>query len=655
MRVLPVNAGTDIYNSMLRLYPASESLTTRAQIQELVQNELRAWHTRQVYNACRGWQWPHWINLQVHPASLAYSSSATQAPLRNVHGREAYPVTGKSSEFAGYLDRRGMFVPPGGRFSIETWVYVGDTLLCPANVLNESNFKYTYSKHGASVSMTFGAATLQVSSHSFEMDNATYVRLSATAEMPVSDNRPVSVLFAIRPYSLESVIQLKDLVYNSKGFWMSDSRIIAWSLQRPHTAWASNAELGDAALFIDHPPERTAVRCSAGLATAISLHQSETVGAHSADMVIPVEPALAKTFPFAPILRELSNRQAGKSTPKEIVTNSDNADDITGFILPLLTDVTKSEVRADLEKQHHCFASLVTALCKQERYDRAASVLNLVLLSIQRNGTLDFAHGHWELYGQLLVSLKAFKEFSPSANHSHVLAYSQIRLLARWIIRKRRAVATSPNKPKGLLPPGLTRTGIGIEYNVVDNLWSIEGLAAAADLARMFNEHQDADIYKKEAEILAHRLSAAIHRELEYSIDQLPPGRLYRGFDVDSASELLDLAFLPNTRRMMGNVEWFTKLTSYLATKASEIARSTATPLRNIDRYGFHPARRLLLALAVRQNNPALAAELNVENASLHTSLGLWNSCVNPTSGLGCGSTFVDLEATSLIATISKK
>jgi len=425
---------------------------------------------------------------------------------------------------------------------------------------------------------------------------------------------------------------------------MSDSRIIAWSPQKPAQSWASDYAHGDAAFFFEHPPERTAVRCSAGMATGLSIIEpdsSDQAAAVVAELIVPAEPAVSRTFPFAEFL---GRRKSARFSAGPAVSDAPSAPLLQQLLTA--TDFTSAALRENFPASRPWLAATVSVLHKHGEAAAAERLLRYGFLSLQKNGYLQASGGSWLLHGEVLAAMGWYYARQNTGWNEQLVAYSNVRAVARWIMRKRREVAHSPGKPKGLLPPGLTRSGQGTAYNLADNLWALEGLAAAATLARMAGEHHDADVFRKDSQAYAARISAAIHREIEFGFSQLVPGRLFDTYEPETAAEILDLVILPEARTLLKTMDWFDKLLMDLTHPTGDMQAELV--VRNVDRHGFQPARRLLLAQALRESEPALAQQISEETQMLHTAWGLYSDrCAMP-GRRQCGNSFISLEATAL-------
>ena len=296
----------------------------------------------------------------------------------------------------------------------------------------------------------------------------------------------------------------------------------------------------------------------------------------------------------------------------------------------------------------------VRALLLHKHRGFAFRLLGYCTLNIGRNGYLPLSYGKWAFAGQFLTAVAEYYRHANQSIDEGIARYSQVKSIARWIIRKRHEVSHAPKKPAGLFPPGTTPNGVGREYIISDNLWGIEGLAAASWLARQHGEHSDADKFHQEHISFASALSAAIHREMEYGILQKTPGRLHRAYDPSSAAELLNLAMTHETRCVfLPQESWIPQLLKDLAAPATQ--PTGHQPLMALDHRGIRPAHHLLLAMLCHEAGlPGIAPSIeSVE--SLVTASGAWSEILDINRHNGLGTLHFDPETAALYLILSQK
>lgn len=671
MRLFPSEKANQYYRAVLKLHPQSEPLANSHLTRSILDEQLQAWFTRHAWEANRGWYWPFWLNAQTNASSVSFVGQTASPFLENIAARDAAPIPGLPHTFCGLIDPRGMVVPPHGRFSIETWFRFSDGLVRPASILDESQLRIISTETATTFEFPTAHAHVKISVTASGTDELKQIHVLATCTaFDTGVSCPATIYFAIRPYTLEGVVPIHDLVYNSKGFWMSESKVIAWLPQRPDISWASDGRHGDAAFFLEDPPERTAVRCPAGLATAISgWHLPLREAAiSSAEIVLPLEPLPAKAFPFAELLQdkrrrphhqEFAAKRYADSKPAISVQTDSRIDEalvLADYHVSCLTDISAPTVHQAFLYRSEWLAAGVRALLYQGHEAQSARLLQLPLIDIQKNGNLSLAAGKWSLHGQVLAAAADYHRLTLDPPERPVISYSQLRNIARWVMRKRREIAHASEKPQGLFPPGVTRNNQGIEYQLADNLWALQGIASAGWLARHFHEHRDAEVLKREAGKFAANIAAAMHRELEYSLSQQVPGRLHRTFDPATASEVLEIALMPDTWRMIRADSWLPQLVSFLYQPLTQQPnRPTNYLIRQIDSNGVCPLRRMLLCLAMAKLNDDRAHTLFAELLHNQSPLQTWPECQNPQTGMGMGRDMADPGASAVFTILVRE
>lgn len=653
---LPEASATGALNrSVDKMSPQAERRLDAEVARLEAQDFTRAWATQMAFQAVPGFRWPYWINAQLSPLDAGIPVGQSSPVLQNLTSRDCVPLlTSETRTLAGTVDRRGLVTPVDERSSMETWFSIGDALLVPACALDEAEFSYEILEHGTRITWHHPLARAEITVSVEQLEENPFLRLSA-ALSPQGTGCPATIFFGIRPYTLHGLVPVHDLVYNSKGFWMSDSKVVALFPEKPGAAWASDGRLGDAPQFLANPPDRTAIRCSAGLATCASTFFSASASEAAplrAEVLVPLLPLFPRELPLAALISSAGKRsstlhQADRKSPATPPVSREEA-------LPLQSrrqllaaaDVTTRQSQENFARRNHWLVPAVRALLALKEPAAASRLLTWSLLGQHKNGYLPQSHGKWAFPGQVLSA--AYTYCGRQGTES--MSWAAVQALAQWITRKRREVSHAPKKPSGLFPPGLPRYGGAPDYNVTDNIWAIEGLIAASGLARLHGHHTEADHYYDEAQQVAHQLKAALQRELEYGLAQQIPARLHRSFDAATAAELLDLALLPETLGLLQPAEWFTQLIRRLREPVAGVAPAAGEPftLLQMDSRGLFPARRLMLLYAEETLKIVPKHSLVALEEHLTTSVGIWPEAIHPHTRRGTGVMPFDPEAAAL-------
>lgn len=652
------------------MLPQAEKSSDSELLKAAIEADTRAWATRLAFESLRGWRWPYWMNAQTNPASGNCSTGPHQPLMFNECARDVRPVVQSDpGRFAGSFDPRGMFTPPGQDFSIEAWFRIGKKVVVPSMIFDSSRVHFQNEAGGVSFGLNALGYHLKLLAVPKTLDGFDFVSLGISlthdgTETESAELSPPVLYVAIRPYTVNSIAPVHDLVYNSKGFWMSENKIIALFPRRPDISWASDAMHGDAGMFVLAPPERTTVRCPAGMATAIStFHLSpETGQVAPVECVLPISPVYPREVAFHLFVKSETGRKSTivAGSPQVDSATSEASDALLASSLEQLiaaTDVTVPAIQEILLQRNHWIVAATRALHASGHQQLATRLLNYCALGLGRNGYLPHSHGRWGFAGQFLTALADNYRISGQPIDTRILRYSQVKAIGRWIARKRREISYAPKKPAGLFPPGLTRNGIGQEYQLVDNIWGIEGLVAASWLARQFDEHANAEAFHAEAVKFAAQVNAAIHRELEYGIMQRVPGRLHRAFDPTSATELFDLALTHEARALLSPVDrWLSQVMDEVTEPLdANIKSGPKTPqLYLMDARGISPSRHLMRALLVEEldkTHPIAPGAFDTYT----TASGVWPEYLDLATGNGRGILNFDPEAAALYVLLSRK
>lgn len=659
----PGDRAVDAYRAVLKLAPKSEQTADASTTGPQVEEHSRAWATAVAFDALRGWSWPYWINAQTNPLSPIYSPLQPFS-LRNDSARDATPLlVPEIGRLAGTLDRRGMFTPVDQRFSVEVWFRAGNEVIRPAEVLDETGVSFDNGP-SRTVRLRVGKLVLEINAEAGVAEDFEYVKMKGTISAGEGFGfESLAVYFAIRPFTLDGVTPVYDLVYNSKGFWMSESRVVALYPRKPELTWASNARQGDAGLFLSAPPDRTAVRCAAGMATAISGFHGEAGGreAHG-EVLVPLRPVFPRELPFSALV---PRSESGRRSTVQARTGRRYGGRVSAFSdamrasreqLLACADTRVPWVQKLFVVKNNWIVPAVRALALEGDGSAAERILDYCLLGVQPNGYLPQAHGRWAFQGQVLTAMADLGRLGDRMDALQAMPYVRIQSIAKWLMRKRREISHAPKKPAGLLPPGITPRGMGPEYNFVDNLWAIEGLLSATWLARQHGHHGDADVYYEDATRMVSRLMDAIHRELEYSLQQLVPGRFQRPFDAVSAAEILDVMLTEEAAGLMRRGDWLDDVIGAISAGLAGAGGSeSGGGLIKMDVLGIVPARRLLLLWALVDRDEAGRDELEGAAKGLMTPQGVWPDMMHLRCRSGAGQMVFDPEAAAIYLLLERK
>lgn len=652
---LPEASATGALNrSVDKMSPQAERRLDAEVARLEAQDFTRAWATQMAFQAVPGFRWPYWINAQLSPLDIGLPVGQSSPVLQNLTSRDCVPLLSpESGNLAGTVDRRGLVTPVDERSSLETWFLVGESLVVPACALHEAEFTYIVLDHGIRIQWRHPLAHIEMTACAERHEDNAFIRISAS--VAPREAAPTTIFFGIRPYTLHGLVPVYDLVYNSKGFWMSDSRVVALFQNKPAVSWASDGRLGDAPQFMAAPPDRTAIRCSAGLATCASAFSAKSASDAAplrAEVLVPLMPLYPRELPLATLIypggkRSSTISPARKEPASAVPVAPQNVFKATSRRqLLAASDITTRQGQENFARRNHWLVPAVRALLLQEEPAAASRLLSWSLLGQHKNGYLPQSHGKWAFPGQVLSAA-----FSYGGRHGvETIPWSAVQALAQWITRKRREISHAPKKPSGLLPPGLPRYGGAPDYNVADNIWAVEGLIAASGLARLHDHHTLADHYYDEAQQVAHQLKAALQRELEYGLAQHIPARLHRSFDAATAAELLDLALLPETLGLLQPADWFPQLIRRIRSPLDSFLTNDRAPitLLQMDSRGLFPARRLMLLYAEEMLEMDPAQPLDSLEHHLSTSAGVWPEAIHPLTRRGTGVHPFDAEAAAL-------
>lgn len=571
-----VEQGTEFVDAMRQLNRPSEVTVPNELIPAGVLMQLRGLFNLHVLSINSDWVWPFWIEQQANPQSDSFVPRAMSLTYINLTHRNwtGFGVLGSSRE--AVVDPRGLVTPWVMGWSLDTWVRqdspnsdletlvgvdggngrraelvdrTGGGWAFPSRLKNE---EVEQSLVGSIpiIRTAFQVRDVEVTMEDWafregDSDFAAHeVRLRNTSSHPVT----AELVFSLRPCNPEGFSLIKNLAYNTRGFWNVDGKLAAYFPERPDECTASTHERGDVVRLLELEQSETTVHCPVGLATAasryrVSLQPGEEIVRYT---VMPLEPMNPRFFSFGRFTPEVlaQHRKATENVWRR------KMEDGTRFELPdpryqACTEASKATllllndghgVTAGPMTYHRLWfrdaAYILNALDKLGYAEDVRKNISFFPLRQWRNGYFCSQKGEWDSNGQaiwtavehyrLTGDVEALKEIYPA-----------IRKAVLWIDKKRQDVSFSPTKPRGLMPAGFSAEHLGPnDHYYWDNFWSLRGVQDAAEAAEALGLDRDKAAFERVATAYRRDLEEAVNRDLERSSAGVLPAAPHRRPDA---------------------------------------------------------------------------------------------------------------------------
>ncbi|MCX7625612.1 MAG: hypothetical protein N2Z21_05310 [Candidatus Sumerlaeaceae bacterium] len=540
-RYYRVEHGLEYVEALRHLNKPSEVTVPNELIPAGVLMQLRGFMNLHVLNLHSDWVWPFWMERQSEPHSPSFIPRAMNLTYVNLTHRDWTGVGYAGGHREAIVDPRGLVTPWENGWSLDTWLFDGHQLHFPSRLADEAVRQWR-SNHLPWVftALRFAAAQLLLETFPIRIDNRDYVVQQVLVRNPHGASKfEGGVVFSVRPANPEGVSLIRDLAFNSRGFWLVNGELGVILLRRPDRWYAATHERGDVVKLLlgEHESSHTA-HCPAGLCTGASFYnvklapgQVETFIA-----VMPLEPVAPRVVSFEFFTESHLHRSKSQSreaweklldegmsltVPDARLSACFEANRATLLLLHDGANITAGP----FTYHRHWFrdaAFMLNALEKLGYNMLCRQVLATYPARQWKNGYFCAQKGEWDSNGEAIWSLVEHARFT---RDMHFLGevYPAIRRGAQWIEHKRHDVTITKKKPRGLLPAGFSAEHLGPnDFYYWDNFWSLRGLLDAAEAATLLGNRQEAEIFKT----WARNYEADLKRSIEREIERNPAGVL---------------------------------------------------------------------------------------------------------------------------------
>ncbi|HEX5542859.1 MAG TPA: hypothetical protein VFX60_15070 [Micromonospora sp.] len=510
----------------------------------------RALRTRAAPQIRPDWLWPYWLERQLDPTDRSFMPRGHLPFLTNVTHRNWTAIGNPGSAWEAVVDPAGLVstVPDG--WSLDWGVKDGNRWVLPSRA---DQLQQWPEGEGSCIRTGVGlpeGGQAVAGAYALRARGGEYVAV----EIVNCTDRPVTVMFSIRPYNPEGLAVVEDLAVTEKAVTI-DGDLAVVLPGRPERIAASTFHRGDCLhQFLGNvaePFRPVRVHDPAGLA---QLAFTYPLGpAESRRVLLPLPPPTkARPQRDLPILvreapdatdtaerwQRLLDRGLRVRLPDERLQQAVEANRTYQLVLHDPGSITPGPLT------YHRFwfrdaAFQVTTLDRWGFHDEAADVIDTYPKRQRRDGFFYSQWHEWDANGAAILTIAEHHRLTGDRARLARLMPA-VRAGAEWIEQTRhRRRADGPRDP-GLLPPGISAEHLGpYDSYYWDDFWGLRGLQDAAYLADAVGDSAAARRWRTAAARYRADLLASVERATRRTPFRYLPAGPNRGIDAGMIGSLV--------------------------------------------------------------------------------------------------------------------
>ncbi len=566
------------------------------------------------------WVWPYWVVRQFNPTDEAFVPRAFSVTQINVTNRNWTAIGLPDCDAFPIVDPRGLLTPFLDGWSLDVWLVApGAPALLPSQ-LRRVHQQLVWNGTLAVVTDTAGAwGTLRLEAEVVREADQAVCRLRASG----SANRSGWLVLALRPYNPEGVSFIPEIEWlPDKAGWKVDRAQEILMDPAPDAHAFSDYRRGDVYRLLPVDDPATSVRCEVGMATAAVLFALEPDTPREVTARVPLGPA-KQAGSWQGVVTEHGTIQIPdarmqrlyEAAVRSIILHS------PGPIYPGPYTYRRFWFRDA--------AYIVRALLCVGQTQRAERALDLFPSKQTLDGYFLSQEGEWDSNGEALWAMHQFSLLTGAPLKT--AWWPSVARGARWLQRKR--LSTADEAPHaGLLPAGFSAEHLGPnDYYYWDDFWGVAGLRAAAALADLRGEGQqaEAEAFRQEAEALLNCITRSLRQTAQRLGRPAMPASPYRRLDAGAIGSVAAgyplQIFEAKDLRLLDTVDYLL---------AHSLIRGAF--FQEISHAGINPYLTLHLAQVLLRAGDPRAFELLTAVADLASPTGQWPEAVHPRTEGGC-------------------
>jgi hypothetical protein len=512
----------------------------------------RAIRTRAAPQIRPDWLWPFWLERQLDPRDPSFTPRGHLPFLTNVTHRNWTAVGSPVSAWEAVVDPAGLVTMTPDGWSLDWWICDGDSWVLPSR---SHRMRQWPDEAGSCVRSGVelpagGQAVAGV--YATRVDEHEYV----AAEVSNETDRPLTLVFALRPYNPEGLAVVEDVAVTADSIIVEGERGVVLTDQ-PEQVAVSTFHEGDC---LHH--------FTKGRAQSFRPVQAhDPAGLATAAVSYPLRPGQTRRvllpLPPMPDSRADGDRRAVVRDAPSAADTGERWQRILdrGMRVRLPDDRLQSAVDANRTYQlvlhdpgsitpgpltYHRFwfrdaAYQVMALDRWGFHDEAADVIDSYPERQRHDGFFYSQWHEWDANGAAIMTIAEHYRLTGDLSRLTRLMPA-VRKGADWIehTRHRPRGRGDVKRDPGLLPPGVSAEHLG-PYDVYywDNFWALRGLCDAAYLADVIGSAADARRWRAAADRYRADIDASIERATRDSPRSYLPAGPNRRVDAGMIGSLV--------------------------------------------------------------------------------------------------------------------
>jgi hypothetical protein len=189
--------------------------------------------------------WPFWVYKQLSPKSDGSFVNCSSFSMMNVTNRNWVNLSLPGVDERAYVDPRGLIMPFNDSWSLDFWLADASRVVTPASL---KQVQQTLTDGKPCVKTEFYLDKLGVSSEIFyhvDDENKGTLFNRVVLENKVDEEVTFSFYFAVRPYNLEGLAPIDEIVYLTSNAFVVDDRLSVVFDQIPDNVVCINYDEGD--------------------------------------------------------------------------------------------------------------------------------------------------------------------------------------------------------------------------------------------------------------------------------------------------------------------------------------------------------------------------------------------------------------------------
>lgn len=497
---------------------------------------LRGWLNHKFFPSHRDWILPYWAEQQFDPRNRAFIPTGFDLYTLNYTHRDWTMIGNLGRAREAIVDPRGLVTPWFDGWSLDVWVEIDGKLFAPSRLPDadveqslHENLPIVVTKYRA------GEVTVELETFAAESNEREWVVENIAITNASAAAKRITLYLAFRPFNPEGVALINEIEPQADSSHSSPvtrqailiNRALAAIIPPPDAFATSTLDRGDIAHLLQSQDGAAHATDKSGLATAIAVYHFD-LGSHARKTISVLMPMTREEIQEDDP-SPLTNYQLPTASDLRLETISLWHEKLArGMRVQLPDEKLQSAFEANKAYlllfhdgdtitpgpfTYHQFwmrdaAYLLNALDKLGYHAETRAVIEKFHKRIQKDGYVRSTESEWDSNGAAIWTMLEHARLSGD-NELLIRNYWSLLRMASWINSKRRLKTDHrqqippPTLTKGragwipahsgLLPAGPSAEHLGpADYFYWDDFWGLVGLDAAARVAEMLGEKNDA-------------------------------------------------------------------------------------------------------------------------------------------------------------------